>query len=217
MYRLVKSSRRVVDRCGGKNTYTSYALRSEVGKNVTEEVARYDNVELRRVSDKLHSHIVYEYVFEFYVSIVLMYVVYDCTPYARSLKHVCLVYGRNLMTSLLCKLKSYAADSFYFEFAVSHYVVAFSSHLALSDTFFTEVDTADKFSYNHKVDILGIFERAYVGECLKHFSGTEICIKSHSFSYAQKRTLGTGFVGKIVVLRSAYRAEKHAVALKTDI
>ena len=217
MYRLVKSSGRVIDGSRGKNTYTSYALRSDVGKNVTEEVARYNNVELRRVSDKLHSHIVYEYVLELYVSIVLMHVVDNRTPYARSLEHVCLVYGRNFMTSLLCEFESHAADSFYLEFAVSHYVVAFSSHLALSDTFFTEVDTADKFSYNHKVDILGILERAYVGECLKHFGGTEICIKSHSFSYAQKRTLGTGFVGKIVVLRSAYRAEKHAVAFETDI
>ena len=217
MDRLVKSARGLVYARRRQDTYAAHAHCRKVGEDVAEEVARDDDVELRGIAHELHGGVIHQHVFEQNVGIVGMHVVHALAPKPGGLEHVGFVYARDLSPSLLRQLEGDSRYPLHFQLAVSHDVIALGAVFSAPHALFAEIDAADELAHDEQVYLPGVFQRADLFEGGKEARGAQVRIKPHRLSHSQERAFGALFIGERVVLRTAHRAQKHAVAFQADL
>lgn len=185
-----------------------------VGEDVAEEVARDDDIELRRTDGQLHRAVVDVEVVELNVRIRLCDLGHRAAPEARRREDIGLVDRRDLAAAQLGRLEGELRDAVDLRNGVVLEVPgALGAVVLLRLALVTEVDAADELAHDDEVDALDELrlQRGVLDECIGYFDRAQVGVESEVLAQAEDGLLGAQRRVDVVPLVAADGAEEDAV------
>ena len=215
----LKETRARPDRRRRHETDRAADHRRLIGENITEEIARHDDIELCRAHGKLHGAVIDVEMIELHICVLLCQCRHRTPPEPRRCKHVRLVHGRDLGASETRRLERKACDALHLGHGVVlHIPCALHTVHMLRLTFLAEINAADQLSHNDEIDTtheIGL-QRRVLDERIRHLDRTQIRIESEALAQTEDGAFRTQCRLHRIPLRPADRAEEHAVRCLAD-
>ena len=139
---------------------------------------------------------------------------HDFLPQPGGIQHIALFYAAKAFIPLAGGLKADAADTADFAFGVAKLVDCHGFTVFGDGFVLAEVDAADQFSYNNKVNALVhdlLLERGGGSQLGPDFGGAVVAVDPHAGAEPQQTLFGPHGAGDAVPFGAAYRAQKNAV------
>ena len=210
----LKETRARPDRRRRHETDRAADHRRLIRENITEEIARHDDIELCRAHGKLHGAVIDVEMIELHIRIVLCQSRHRTSPEARRCQHVRLVHRRDLGASETRRLKRKARDTLYLGHGVVlHIPCALHTVHMLALALLAEVNAADQLAHNDEIDTaheIGL-QRRVLDERIRHLDRTQIRIESEPLAQAKDGAFGAQRRLHRIPLRPADRTKEHAV------
>ncbi len=151
--RFVEALAFFVERRRGQHADRAGEHRRLIRKNIAEQVAGDDHVELLRVTNQLHGAVVDVHVAQLDVEMFFSLVADDFPPELGGLEHIRLVYRAKLLGPLARRLEADARDAPDLGLAVAHGVEALPHPGLLMDPLrLAEVDVAGQLAHDQQVE-----------------------------------------------------------------
>jgi hypothetical protein len=191
--------------------------RGFVRKDVAEDVAGEDDVELGGITHQLHGGVIHVHVAQLHVGVVAVHFHDHFPPQAGGFQHVAFFHGADLVAALAGRFKAHPGNAADFFLSIDHGVEARAQAVArFYAARFAEVDVAGKLAHHHQVQAFGGdvgAEQAGPGQLGQQQGRAQVGEQAQGLADAQQAFFRPFFRRKSVPLGAAHGGQEHGVSL----